>query len=146
MICTPETLLNAAACFQCLSEKQLAAINSYLLCQILNTGGTGGGGSSFSGSGAPTTQVPTGTSGTYYDYTNNVNYQWNPVSNTWVLVGGGGSIQIYTNNYADPNVAGLVPDDPAKAAQYQQDTSITLYNVWVWSVISQSWYQTVAPS
>jgi hypothetical protein len=88
MICTPETLLNAAKCFACLSEKQLAAINSYLLCQILNAGG---GGSSFSGSGAPTTQVPAGTSGTYYDYTNNVNYQWNPVSNTWVLVGSGAS-------------------------------------------------------
>jgi hypothetical protein len=142
MICTPETLLNAAACFQCLSEKQLAAINSYLLCQILNGGG---GGSSFSGSGAPTTQVPAGTSGTYYDYTNNVNYQWNSVSNTWVLVGGG-EIQLYTNSYSDPNVAALVPTDPTKAAQYQQDTSITLYNVWVWSVISQSWYQTVSPS
>jgi hypothetical protein len=99
MICTPETLLNAAKCFACLSEKQLAAINSFLLCQILNAGGTGGGGSSFSGSGAPTTQVPTGTSGTYYDYTNNVNYQWNPISNTWVLVGGGAPDSI---NYAGP--------------------------------------------
>jgi hypothetical protein len=101
MICTPETLLKAAACFQCLSEKQLAAINSYLLCQILNTGGTGGGGSSFSGSGAPTTQVPSGNSGTYYDYTNNVNYQWNPVTMTWVLVGGGTPDSI---NYPGPPV------------------------------------------
>ena len=100
MICTPETLLNAAKCFACLSEKQLAAINSYLLCQILNAGGTAGG-SSFSGSGAPTTQVPTGTTGTYYDYTNNVNYQWNPVSNTWVLVGGGAPDYI---NYAGPPI------------------------------------------
>jgi hypothetical protein len=96
MICTPETLLSAAKCFACLSEKQLAAINSYLLCQILDSGGGGG---SFNGSGPPTTQVPTGTSGTYYDYTNNVNYQWNPVTMTWVLVGGGAPDSI---NYVGP--------------------------------------------
>jgi hypothetical protein len=98
MTCDPGTLLNATAAFQMLSEKQLLAINSYLLCQILNSGG-----------------------------------------------GGGGTNQLYTGSYADPNVFGLMPADTTKAAQYQQDVSITPYNVWVWSVIRQKWIQTVAP-
>lgn len=42
-VCTPAALLSSASCFACLSEKQLAAINAYLLCQILNGGGGGGG-------------------------------------------------------------------------------------------------------
>ena len=48
----------------------------------LNSGSTGSGGT-FSGSGAPTTQVPAGSAGTYWDYTNGILYMWNPVSKTW---------------------------------------------------------------
>ena len=43
MTCTPQTLLAASNCFQCLSEKQLSQINAYLLCQIVNNGSSGGG-------------------------------------------------------------------------------------------------------
>lgn len=34
MACSPKTLLAAAACFQCLGQKQLAAIRIYLLCKL----------------------------------------------------------------------------------------------------------------
>ncbi len=44
MTCTPQVLAAAASCFQCLSEAQLAQINAYLLCQIVNNGGGGSGG------------------------------------------------------------------------------------------------------
>ena len=39
MSCTAESLFNSASCLSCLSEKQLMAINVFLLCQILNGGG-----------------------------------------------------------------------------------------------------------
>jgi len=51
----------------------------------------------------------------------------------------------YTGTYADPNAAGLIPDDPTKAASFYQDVSITKYNEWKWSVTSQTWIQTSAP-
>jgi hypothetical protein len=43
MTCTPQVLLAASNCFQCLSEKQLQEINVYLLCQIVNNPSGGGG-------------------------------------------------------------------------------------------------------
>lgn len=59
--------------------------------------------------------------------------------------GGSGSIQVYTDTYADPATAGLTPDDPTVAAIFYQDPAITLYNEWKWSVSAQAWYQTIAP-
>lgn len=44
MDCSPGTLLDAAKCFLCMDEKQLLAIQAYLLCQL--AGGGGGGGTS----------------------------------------------------------------------------------------------------
>lgn len=43
MACEPNTLLNSAKCFQCLSEQQLQMVITYLLCQI--SSGSGGGAS-----------------------------------------------------------------------------------------------------
>lgn len=45
MACDPKSLNALASCLACLSEKQLLAINAYLLCQI----STGGGGAGSSG-------------------------------------------------------------------------------------------------
>lgn len=53
---------------------------------------------------------------------------------------------IYTEVYADPNVAGLVPDDPTHGAYFYQDPSITVYNEWIWSVVNQLWYQKSSPT
>src|SRR5688572_5763455 len=39
MACEPQELLNLARCFMCLSKKELAAVQAYLLCQI--NGGSG---------------------------------------------------------------------------------------------------------
>lgn len=39
--------------------------------------------SQFSGAGAPTTQIPYGGSGTYWDTTNKILYNWNSNSSTW---------------------------------------------------------------
>lgn len=36
MDCTPQTLLDAAKCLECLSEEQLDAIIVWLLCQWAN--------------------------------------------------------------------------------------------------------------
>jgi hypothetical protein len=71
-----QTTLTAAiaAGFDGLSTRDL------MLCALYGAGGAGG---NFAGSGAPTTQVPVGSSGTYWDYTNGILYMWNPVSKTW---------------------------------------------------------------
>lgn len=45
MVCDPNSLLAAAKCFQCLSEKELKQVSVYLLCQISTNGGGGGGAS-----------------------------------------------------------------------------------------------------
>ena len=45
MDCTPSSLLSLAKCFDCLTVNQLEAVETYLLCQIVSSGGTGGGGS-----------------------------------------------------------------------------------------------------
>jgi hypothetical protein len=82
MACDPNALANLAKCFACLSDKQRAEVQTYLLCQIQANGGTGSGGTQyFSGSGAPTNQVPTSNAGAYYDYTNKITYNWNPTLN-----------------------------------------------------------------
>lgn len=45
MNCSPQSLANAARCFQsCLTAGQLDAVETYLSCQIANSGGGGGGG------------------------------------------------------------------------------------------------------
>jgi len=106
---------------------------------------TGGAvlGSIGSGSGVPDASTPITTlyqdsdTGDIYSYSNG----------SWVLVGsstGGSTQQVYTAEYDDPNAASLVPADPTKGAFFQQDPSITLYNVWIWSVVDQNWKQTVS--
>jgi hypothetical protein len=42
--CNTNNLQAQAKCFQCLPGATLQQIQTYLLCQILNNGGTGGGG------------------------------------------------------------------------------------------------------
>lgn len=59
--------------------------------------------------------------------------------------GGGGSIQLISTIAADPNAVGIVPADPTKAAEFYQDPSITLFNRWSWSVVGQTWFQTISP-
>ena len=73
-----QTTLNAAiaAGFDRLSTRDA------MLCILY-----GAGGGDYSGSGAPSAQtpppVPTGSGGTYWDYTNKILYMWNPVSKSW---------------------------------------------------------------
>ena len=59
--------------------------------------------------------------------------------------GGSAARSVYTDVYADPNVAGLTPADPTQGAVFYQDPSVTLYNEWKWSVSQQQWYQFSAP-
>lgn len=54
-------------------------------------------------------------------------------------------VQIYTTTDSNPNTAGIVPTNPAIAAEFYQDPSITLYNVWRWSITNQTWIQVEAP-
>ena len=63
---------------------QLSDTERQLLVRILNSLNSGSmGGGSFAGSGSPTTQIPAGTGGTYWDYTNKILYMWNPVTKGW---------------------------------------------------------------
>ncbi len=57
MACDTTSLVSSSKCFECLSMKQLEAINAYLLCQILAAGG-GGGGTVQNGSGSPVGVLP----------------------------------------------------------------------------------------
>jgi hypothetical protein len=82
MACTPGDLLNLASCFNCLSQPQLEAIQTYLLCQIQTNGGSSGQ-QVFSGNGPPGIQVPANNAGIYYDYTNKLTYNWNPTLPGW---------------------------------------------------------------
>lgn len=64
-----------------LTERELLV----LILNALNGSGSGSGvGGALNGSGPPTTQVPAGGAGTYFDYTNSVLYNWNPITASWV--------------------------------------------------------------
>lgn len=82
MACDIDALLEEAACFQCLDEKSQLAVIATLLCDIVESGGSAGLTQYFSGDGDPTTQVPAGDAGAYYDYTNKVIWNWNPTLNS----------------------------------------------------------------
>lgn len=82
MACDPQTLMTAAACFLCLNPTQLAAINTYLLCQIFSGGGTGGSGITC-GTSDPVA-APAGTCGIYYRTDNGAVWFWNGVA--WVVL------------------------------------------------------------
>jgi hypothetical protein len=78
-----ETLIADAVCINsCIPPGMQLAVLIALLDQIVTSGGPGGI-NNFAGSGPPTTQVPTNGAGTYWDYTNSIQYQWNPISATW---------------------------------------------------------------
>lgn len=73
--CSPSELLGSASCFSCLGPDQLDAIQTELLCQILNNGGGGGGISGFT-EGSVVFISPAGTAtednaNFFYDDTNN---------------------------------------------------------------------------
>jgi hypothetical protein len=80
------TTLQTEACasgFACLDEKIYRAVLLQLLCNISDGGGSAGLAQSFAGSGPPTTQVPAFNAGTYYDYTGQIVYHWNPTTPGW---------------------------------------------------------------
>jgi len=88
MACDLKTLLNSACANDFVqlaaSDPKLArAVILQLLCNISAGGGGTGGVNNFAGSGPPTTQVPANGAGTYWDYTNGIQYQWNPVISGW---------------------------------------------------------------
>jgi hypothetical protein len=53
----------------------------------------------------------------------------------------GGSMQIITDNFANPN-GNATPADTDDAALYYQDTIAP--NVWAWSVANQNWFQIIS--
>lgn len=73
MTCTPAFLANAARCFAgALSAGQMDGIETYLSCQIANSGGGGGAVQVFSGNygGAAPGDVPTTSAAFAYDLDN----------------------------------------------------------------------------
>lgn len=67
MACEPNTLLDSARCFQCLSQKELQQVVTYLLCQILSNGSSGSAG--LSGAGSPEGVVTANPGTTYVNTT-----------------------------------------------------------------------------
>jgi hypothetical protein len=86
---SPQSLMDAAKCFGCLSPSQIAAIQTQLLCELLNAGGGGGTGAAciFSGAidpvGAPaggcTNALYTNTATSAFFYWDNVHGAWAPL-------------------------------------------------------------------
>lgn len=82
-VCSLSSLIDEACAsgFKCLDEQQFRGLVLQLLCNLSSGGGSAGLAQWFSGSGAPTTEVPANNAGAYYDYTNKVTYNWNPTLN-----------------------------------------------------------------
>lgn len=83
--CDPNDLAAAARCFKCLSGATLEEVQTYLLCQILNSGGTGGSGGTtqvFSGNGNPNGVVTATEPALYYDKVTGILYQKTGAGNT----------------------------------------------------------------
>jgi len=87
--CNYQSLLNNAACFNCLSPGEQDILELQLLCEILNAGGTGGGGNTSGiqggqgnyGGGQPTF-TPTGTNiGIAIDTSNS--REWTYYNGAW---------------------------------------------------------------
>lgn len=74
MACDVNTLLEQARCFQCLSNKELQQVVTYLLCQI-STGSGGNVGAITVGHGAPTS-TPTTDAAIYFDEDTGTQYNW----------------------------------------------------------------------
>jgi len=83
--CTPQTLVDESKCFACdsITEKQLLAIQVYLLCQIAAGGGGGGDVQGFAGDygGGTPTDVPTTAIAVAYDTSNG--QPWAYYSGSW---------------------------------------------------------------
>lgn len=92
-------------------------------------------GPSLSGTGAPTAN-PGVPFATYTDTATGNEYFWNGTVWTAIAGGGGGSVQIITGSAANPNIAGVIPADPTKAALYYQNGGGTLFQ---WDVPGQNW-------
>lgn len=92
------------------------------------------------GEGAPSSDLGSPGSG----YINILNGDFYTKKTTgWELQsgGGGGSIaQVIATTDADPNVAAIVPEDPAQGAMFTQD-GVDLTNLWRWDVTGQLWRQ-----
>jgi hypothetical protein len=86
MACDPNQLLKAAKCFQCLSEKELQQVVTYLLCQI-SVNGSGGGGNAqlvIYTSGTPDNPPNTSNPAIAYDPTGNLpTLGWNIDTQSW---------------------------------------------------------------
>lgn len=87
MNCDPTTLAEAAKCLVCLSEKQLMAINAYLLCQITNNG-SGADNNNVVYVADPNSEalVPPDQSAAAFAYSNNSalpTFYWNTTTHVW---------------------------------------------------------------
>jgi len=79
----PLVLMPLASCFTCLSTQQLAAINTYLLCQIANGGGGGAGGGITCSAASDPSGVPTGNCGIWVNLSTGGLWVYNAGAGTW---------------------------------------------------------------
>jgi len=59
--------------------------------------------------------------------------------------GGIAADQVISTSDANPNTAGIVPDNPTKGAEFYQDPAIANLNFWKWSISTQTWIQYSSP-
>jgi len=88
MICTPQALANASECIlESMDFGMMDAAETYLTCQVANSGGGGGGGNAqlvLYTSGTPTNPTNTGAPAIAYDPTGNLpTLGWNTTTLAW---------------------------------------------------------------
>lgn len=96
--------------------------------------------SSFGGTATPTAN-PGVPYAIYTKTSNGAQYYWD--GSVWHVIsggGGGGTIQVVTGAFANPN-SNVTLDDPTKPGVYYQQGGAP--NVWRWDVTDQVWYQTI---
>lgn len=106
--CDPNILAELARCFKCLSFTTNLEVQTYLLCQIVNTIGTGGGGA--------VTQIIAGT-----------NVTVSPVGGTGaVTISASGSANLTSGNWG----GGTPSYTPTNSVEISFDTSNGSQNNW----------------
>lgn len=91
--CDTEALAALARCFSCLSPVTLQEIQTYLLCQLANSGGGGGGGETFITSGAADPVADPGIAAAMYINTTTYSaWEWNDAAGAWRMFYSGAKV------------------------------------------------------
>ena len=138
--CSPQNLLAQARCFTCLPPKKLRALESYVLCLGVDSGGIGGAnlvptGSQYSGGGTPTFTLTVELNTTYTILWGANDLSMTMGGATYTSTGAGTMITVYTKGntqmvftgtFAGTTVTAIVKVAPAAALPIASGFTFTL--------------------